>query len=53
MPITVFNGKFPTNLVGLSAAMDTAHTEPDYYPPGTEQGDDTMEAVVGAVVFLH
>ena len=35
------------------AAMDTAHAEPNDYPPGTEQGDDTVETVVRTVVFLH
>ena len=36
----------------FSAAMDTARHYPHNNPPGTEQGDDTVETVVGLVI-LH
>ena len=33
--------------------MDTARYDPHHDPPRTEQGDDTVETVVGFVVLLH
>jgi hypothetical protein len=36
----------------FSAAIHTAHNQPDEYPPRTEEGDDAMEEMVGTII-LH
>lgn len=36
-----------------SAAVDTARDYPHENPPGTEQGDDTVETVVGLVILYQ